>query len=109
MTGSEIATIDLVAVSAAGERRPVRLRLAAPASEGTGSWACLLALEGLYGRPMAVRGEDALQALCLALALAARLLREVAAGGGRLELPDGDEFPFDAYFGRLADPGAPAT
>ena len=43
------------------------------------------------------------------MALAARLLREVAAGGGRLELPDGDEFPFDAYFGRLADPGAPAT
>jgi hypothetical protein len=109
MSGPEIAAIELIVVSAAGDRRRVRLRLAAPARDGASAWACLLALDGMYERPMRVRGDDALQALCLGLALAGRLLREVVAGGGRVELPDGDEFPFDAYFGHLGEPGAPAT
>jgi hypothetical protein len=87
-------------VSATNERREVALRVDEPRQHGNGTWSCVLSLRGLYDNLAAINGEDSLQALCLALRLAERLLREFVAAGGRLELETGDPFPIDAIFGR---------
>jgi hypothetical protein len=59
-------------------------------------------LRGLYEGLMPVRGEDSLQALCLALGLAGKLLRGFVAEGGKVHFADGrkSEVPLDAYLGR---------
>jgi len=45
-----------------------------------------------------VFGSDGLQAVCLAIQCAFRLLREeVALNGGEVCYPDGNTFPFEAY------------
>src|SRR5688572_3018356 len=103
MSGSEIAVLDLIAVTAAGERGAVRLCLGPPVPDGAGVWPCPLALEGLHADLPSVLGEDPLQSLCLALALAAALLRDVLEKGGRLEYAAGGDFPLDAYFGWLGE------
>ena len=109
MSESVIAAVDLGVTNAVAEVRPVQLRLYAPTPDGGGAWTCRVDLEGLYSRLAPAVGEDALQALCLALALAARALREIVAGGGRIEYAAGGEFPHEAYFGWLGPLRAPAT
>lgn len=94
-----IASVDLVAVHPDGSRRPLTLRVAVPAPNADGIWACRAELVGLYDGLAPMGGEDALQALCLALGLVATLLRDFRAGGGRVEYPGGGEFPLEAYFG----------
>ena len=108
MSGSDIAVLDLIAVTAAGERRAVHFRLGRPAPDGAGAWACPVTLTGLHAGLAPVIGEDALQALCLALGLVASLFRDLVARGGHLEYATGGEFPVEAYFGRLGEFGAPA-
>ena len=100
MPRSDIATLELVAVTD-GERRPVQLRLGRPTPDGDDSWACPIALDGMHPGLLPMVGGDSLQALCLALALAASLLRDSVAHGTRLEYAAGGEFPLDAYFGFL--------
>lgn len=111
MHRSEIATLELVALHADGRRIPVALRLSAPEQAATGEWRCMLRLDGLVDDLPPVSGDDSVQALCLALLLAARLLRSFVASGGRLLDPlDGDEeWPLDAYFGWLGSTSAPAA
>ena len=94
-----IASVGLVAVRPDGSRAPLALRISAPAAHPDGVWACRMDLGGLHDGLLPMHGEDALQALCLALGLAASLLRDFQARGGRLEYPDGGEFPLEAYFG----------
>lgn len=93
-----IASAQLIAIRNGTERMPVSIRIAAPVHEPTGEWSCQLGLSGLEDNLPPMRGEDALQALCLALGLGASLLRGFVETGGRLELPSGDEFPLEAYF-----------
>src|SRR3954464_6253067 len=78
----EIATLELVALHADGRRVPFTLRLDAPERGGTGEWRCALHLDGLVDELGPVSGNDGVQALCLALLLAAHLLRRFVAGGG---------------------------
>lgn len=103
-----IAELDLLAVLPDGDARPLRLWVGAPRQEPTGEWSCPAGLDGLHDDLGAMRGEDALQALCLALGLCAALLRDHLDKGGRLRDMDGDDFPLEAYFGWLGsfDPAA---
>lgn len=68
-----------------------------------------IALDGLEESLSPIMGEDPLQALCLALALAASLLRDEVARGTRLEYAAGGDFPLEAYFGGLGEFDTPAT
>src|SRR5919107_1424736 len=79
MDGPHIASLDLLAVHADGSRAPVALRVAAPERAPTGEWRCAVRLDGLHDRLVPIHGEDSLQALCLALGLAAMLLRNFVA------------------------------
>lgn len=107
----EIASLDLVALHGDGRRVPVAFRLGAPEQAATGEWWCALRLDGLFDDLGPVSGDDSVQALCLALMLAAHLLRRFVASGGRLLDPlAGDEdWPLDAYFGWLGSSRAPAA
>jgi hypothetical protein len=102
--GEEIATRDFVHVGPDGVRRPVKLRLGRPYRADTGGWACPAELEGLEPRYVDARGEDALQALCLAITLLRSRLEDRSASGGKLLYADGDVelWPedIDAMFGR---------
>jgi hypothetical protein len=86
---------------------PITVAVGAPYEDGTGSWACPVVVTGLHDRLADIVGEDSLQALCLAIQLAGRLLAAFVARGGHLRSP-GDEpteaFPLEAYFGTLGSP-----
>lgn len=96
-----IAHLELVATWPTGERRPIRFHVDRPVHESPGEWSCVAQLTGLCGELLPMRGEDALQALCLALGLCAFLLRSHVASGGGLQYSSGEEFPLEAYFGWL--------
>jgi hypothetical protein len=99
-----VAQLEVHATAPSGERRPVRVWVGTPVQESTGEWRCPAGLEGLYDDLGVMRGEDALQAVCLEIGLCATLLREHVAAGGRLQYPGGEEFPVEAYFGWLGSP-----
>jgi hypothetical protein len=65
---------------------------------------CVLRLEGLHdlGRP--ISGSDTLQALLLALRLAAKLLAAFEEDGGSVLHPTGEPFDLEPYFGGLLPP-----
>lgn len=111
MHESEIASLELVALHRDGRRVPVAFRLGAPEQAPTGEWRCSLRLDGLADDLAPVSGDDSVQALCLALMFAARLLRRFVASGGRLldPLSGDDGWPLDAYFGWLGSSSAPAA
>jgi hypothetical protein len=104
-----IAALDLVAAPAPGERIPLALRVGAPREIADGVWECVVRLDGLYDDLVRMQGADSVQALCLALGLAATLLRTFVQSGGRLfyavdgdDSPEDDaEWPMEAYFGSL--------
>lgn len=111
-----IASLDLVAVHRDGIRVPVSLRVGAPARVSPGEWSCAIRLDGLHDGLTTMRGEDSVQALCLALGLAATLLRDFVGRGGRLVYAQANEdggpesdWPLESYFGWLGMPDVPAT
>ena len=100
-----IATSALTCIRPTGERIDVLVEIHAPYRAQTGEWACALSLGELEPGLPHVRGEDSLQALCLALSLAKQLLTYFIEDGGRIliagtesELGTDGEFPMDAYF-----------
>jgi hypothetical protein len=115
MPAPYIASLDLLAVRADGTPVPVALRIGAPERAAAGEWRCAVRLDGLHEGLIPMHGEDSVQALSLALRLAATLLRDFVARGGRLLYapttaePAAAEWPLDAYFGWLGTPHAPAT
>ena len=111
MHKSEIATLELLALHTDGRRAPFTLRLDAPEEAPTGEWECALHLDGLIDNLSPVSGHDSVQALCLALLLAAELLRRFLAGGGRLLDPLGgdEDWPLDAYFAWMGSTSARAA
>jgi hypothetical protein len=111
-----IASLDLLAVDPLGGRTPVAFRIGAPEPGPTGGWRCTVRLDGLHDRLIPMHGEDSVQALCLALGLAAALLRDYVARGGRLldaaastDTDDEADWPLEAYFGWLGTPRSPTT
>ena len=107
---SYVASIDLIAIDRAGKRVPVEFRVGAPERVSSGEWRCHVSLDGLQDGLGFVHGGDSIQALSLALGLAANLLRQFVARGGRLNYAGQDfssaeesEWPLESYFGWLGN------
>jgi hypothetical protein len=75
----------------------VHVRVDAPRRARTGEWACNVIATGFVKRT-AIRGEDALQALCLALDFLSNRLYDARRRGVRFRFLTGDEVPLFAYF-----------
>jgi hypothetical protein len=77
----------------------VRIEIHRPYQTPTGEWACPAEIRGLHPELAAMRGEDALQALALALDLVRRLLEDAVARGASIRYPGtADDVPLRAYF-----------
>ena len=107
---SDVASIDLIAVDRSGNHAPVAFRLGVPERVSSEEWRCHVSLDGLQNGLGFIHGGDSMQALSLALGLAARLLREFVARGGRLlyaeresKSVDAVEWPLESYFGWLGN------
>jgi hypothetical protein len=77
----------LTACEADGTSYPMHIRLWAPARSDAAPSSCLLEIDHLFTPPKPVHGEDAWQALQLALQLAATLLEHFESQGGTLHWP----------------------
>jgi hypothetical protein len=97
-----IATLSLLGRSdQSAAEFPVTVSIGAPYSRANGSWACPVELTGLHASPAEIAGDDSLQALCLGVQFAGKLLTAFVQRGGRLRTPDDDPedlFPLEAYF-----------
>ncbi len=95
-----IAKLELICFKPSGEKFPVTIELGKPYwirdGKGADYARCPLALNGLE-KEHDVAGEDAFQALALALAYVRQALHHVVQDGGRVTI-DGHDFPFEAYF-----------
>lgn len=60
-------------------------------------WACSVSVRPLQPSRREAHGNDAFQALCLAIALAQHLLQDFRDAGGVLSYGTGEEFPLEAY------------
>jgi hypothetical protein len=105
-----VASLDLISIDQAGKNVPVAFRLGAPERISSDEWRCQVSLDGLHDDLGFVHGSDGMQAISLALGLAAKLLREFVAHGGRLtyaaeesDQVDETEWPIESYFGWLGD------
>lgn len=105
-----VASVDLIAVDRTGRHAPVAFRIGAPEQVSSDEWRCRVSLDGLQNGLGFIHGGDSMQALSLALGLAAKLLRGFVAGGGRLLYAEHDraptdevEWPLESYFGSLED------
>ena len=113
-----IASVSLIAVTPDGRQLPLQVEIDSPVRAPQGEWSCRVSLTGLERPLPPACGEDALQALCLGLALVAERLRAHQRGGGRLLFGEhgaagtassGEEWPLEAYFGWLGSLRAPAV
>jgi hypothetical protein len=87
-----------------GERYRIVVELGRPYRASSGEWACPVKIRGLYDRLPDVRGEDALQALCLAASLARSLLEGYVETGGRLVHPEtNSDYGLKNTFSRVGD------
>ena len=77
----------------------IHIEIYRPYQAATGVWACPADIRGLYPELAAMRGEDAFQALTLALDLVRRLLEDAVSQGATLRYPGtSDNVPLEAYF-----------
>ena len=97
------APIDCLAPT--GERSTLSVEIGRPYKTSDGPWACPVNIRGLYDNLIDIRGEDSLQALCLAASLVRSLLTGVIENGGRLLHPNtNDSYELDATFGGAGNP-----
>lgn len=81
-----------------GRFRKIVVRIGQPAQAKTHEWVCPVRIIGLQNT-VRVRGEDALQVLCIALDLVGDLLYEAQSKGVRLGfVSSNDKVPLYAYF-----------
>jgi hypothetical protein len=79
--------------------RDVRIEIGRPYQATSGEWACPVSIHGLHPDLPAVRGEDSLQALALALDLVRKLLHQAVERGSSFQYPGtAEEVPVEAYF-----------
>jgi hypothetical protein len=96
------APIDYVAPT--GERFTALVEIGRPYKIQNGPWACPVKIQGLYDNLADIRGEDSLQALCLATSLVRSLLAGVIESGGRLLHPNtNDSYEIDITFGSVGN------
>jgi hypothetical protein len=92
-----LAQVTFSATGARDRPRRVRIRIGAPYRARTGEWVCHVSATGLV-KSTAVRGDDALQALCLAVEFLGDKLYHARKEGLRLRVGTGEEVPLFAYF-----------
>ena len=96
------ASTILVCVNSQNERREVVVEIGLPYETPQGSWACPVAMRGMYPSLADIHGEDSLQSLCLAASLVRTLLSSVVKNGGKIFFHDSDnEYDLDAAFGQV--------
>lgn len=94
-----VATSSLDCVNSVGERYQVMVEIGRPYRAPEGEWACPVAMRGLHNSLPDVRGEDSLQALCLAASLVRMLLTGFVEDGGKIFFPNSDsEYDLNATF-----------
>lgn len=99
-----MATLELVEITSADTRRPIRIEVGRPHPDGRGAWACSVLAQGLDAKVREIYGEDSFQALCLAIRHVHTYLKCVLEQGSRLVHVDGaGEFSLEAYFRRSRD------
>jgi hypothetical protein len=99
-----VATMTLRCIRPNHDPQIVVVSVGEPYENGSGGWACTVALQGLYARLADIHGADSLQALCLALTLVRDLLEDVLERGGHfLDPQDGAPVELKSYFGRIGD------
>ncbi len=102
-----IAEAKLVCIRPDGSEVETVARLGRPYRAEGGEWACPVSLDGLHDGLRDARGEDSLQALCLAASLLRQLLEHFLDDGGRVVYPGGaEEVPLRAVFGRISTTGS---
>jgi hypothetical protein len=97
-----IAERAVVFVHPDGRRRDGRIAVGLPYLVSDVQARCPLILEGLETFPPQIAGDSTLQAMLLAIRLAARRLHDFRARGGRIEYPadeGGGDVDLDALFG----------
>ena len=72
-----------------GDKTGIGVVIGTPYLGADGIWACPVPTPGLDGEYPDIRGDDALQALCLALSLVRQRLTHFLENGGRLFEGDG--------------------
>jgi len=82
-----VAQTTIDCIPHAGDRFACIVQIGIPQQAATGEWACSVVMLGLEKRLPDVRGEDSLQAVCLALTLVRRLLTHFVEDGGRILIP----------------------
>lgn len=99
---NEIASADLTCVAPDGREFDARVSIGTPYVAATGEWRCPVSLSPLDERIPDMAGEDALQALCMALSTARALLEHFVERGGRVSYHDSNSaFDVRATFGRV--------
>lgn len=85
------------------EMLDVRLYLRAPYDLRDSSWGCYCHIEGLLDQEQRICGDDALQALCLAIRFLEIHLHDVVARGGQFYFPDdlSEAIPVELCFGAV--------
>jgi hypothetical protein len=100
---SEIASTEVTAVLASGERVAVRISIERPCQTPHGDWSCRA-----VGSPVVqasgteICGVDSLQALALAISYLRYQLKDFVSKGGRLvhaDVDGDDDVQIDAVFG----------
>lgn len=93
--GPETANCEFV-FERNGQKRRVRARVGKPYRESARGWACPVEIRGLERRYPDMRGDDSLQALCLATSLLrARFEAFIEDGGRILDVDDSSEWSVD--------------
>jgi hypothetical protein len=93
MTSQFVATRSLIAIDRTGAEKEITVAVGMPYQGDDASWACPVALQGLYPRLSDIAGVDGWQALQLAIRLVETLLRGYVDDGGRLLWPENrDEY-----------------
>jgi uncharacterized protein DUF6968 len=96
-----VATTTLDCVNSRGEHNQVIVEIGRP-YKAEGEWACPVAMRGLHNSLPDVRGEDSLQALCLAASLVRMLLTGFVEDGGKIFFLNSDsEYDLDATFSNV--------
>ncbi len=81
-----------------GRIRKVVVRIGRPVRAKSREWVCSVQISRLQ-KKIRVGGEDALQAVCLAIQLVGELLYKYRRAGIRLKyVPSNEEVPLPAYF-----------
>jgi hypothetical protein len=103
--GEEVSASVLVFQFPDGTSRPVKLRVGKPYQVSAVEWACPVEISGFERRYVDVRGEDSMQALCMAISLIRMRLEDFLEKGGKVlgvdDLREWDPRALWATFGRV--------